>query len=417
MISAKIITIGDEILIGQIIDTNSTFISKQLISIGVEVREILTIIDNKEDILNAFTDSVNKFDVIITTGGLGPTNDDITKEVFCEFFNDKLVHNLDLLVHIETLFKNFVDNPINELNRAQAFVPSKANLIENKFGTAAGMILKKNNSFFISLPGVPYEMKSMIKNSVIPFIKKEFNCPVIIKKTLLTYGVGESTIAKKLKDFEQNLPQNFKLAYLPNLGRVRLRLICKGSDRKHLENEMDFYISQLFEILGKIVIGFESINSIESEIGKILKKSGKTLSTAESFTGGLISSRISSVPGASTYFKGSIVAYDTIIKKEMLNVDEKEILDYSVVSSQVANSMALNAKKILKSDFAISTTGNAGPEKGDSDKDIGLIYISIATLNEVKSFEFNFGKNREKNIKKSVNKALELLFSELSSER
>lgn len=263
MISAKIITIGDEILIGQIIDTNSTFISKQLISIGVEVREILTISDNKEDILNAFTDSVNKFDVIITTGGLGPTNDDITKEVFCEFFNDKLVHNSDLLVHIETLFKNFVDNPINELNRAQAFVPSKANLIENKFGTAAGMILKKNNSFFISLPGVPYEMKSMIKNSVIPFIKKEFNCPVIIKETLLTYGVGESTIAKKLKEFEQNLPQNFKLAYLPNLGRVRLRLICKGSDRKHLENEMDFYISQLFEILGKIVIGFESINSIE----------------------------------------------------------------------------------------------------------------------------------------------------------
>ena len=417
MISAKIITIGDEILIGQIIDTNSTFISKQLISIGVEVREILTISDNKEDILNAFTDSVNKFDVIITTGGLGPTNDDITKEVFCEFFNDKLVHNSDLLVHIETLFKNFVDNPINELNRAQAFVPSKANLIENKFGTAAGMIFKKNNSFFISLPGVPYEMKSMIKNSVIPFIKKEFNCPVIIKETLLTYGVGESTIAKKLKDFEENLPQNFKLAYLPNLGRVRLRLICKGSDRKHLENEMDFYISQLFEILGKIVIGFESINSIESEIGKILKKNGKTLSTAESFTGGLISSRISSIPGASTYFKGSIVAYDTKIKKEILNVAEKEILDYSVVSSQVANSMALNAKKILKSDFAIATTGNAGPEKGDSDKDIGLIYISIATLNEVKSFEFNFGKNREKNINKSVNKALELLFSELSSER
>ena len=166
MISAKIITIGDEILIGQIIDTNSTFISKQLISIGVEVREILTISDNKEDILNAFTDSVNKFDVIITTGGLGPTNDDITKEVFCEFFNDKLVHNSDLLVHIETLFKNFVDNPINELNRAQAFVPSKANLIENKFGTAAGMILKKNNSFFISLPGVPYEMKSMIKTTM-----------------------------------------------------------------------------------------------------------------------------------------------------------------------------------------------------------------------------------------------------------
>ena len=413
MISAKIITIGDEILIGQIVDTNSTFISKQLINIGVEVNEILSISDEKSSILNALDNSLNKFDIVITTGGLGPTNDDITKEVFCEFFNDKLVHNENLLIHIENLFKKFVNNPINNLNRAQALVPSKAKLIENKFGTAAGMAMIKGNTLFISLPGVPYEMKSMITSSVLPLLSKKFECPVILKKTLMTYGVGESTIANQLKDFEQKLAKNFKLAYLPNLGRVRLRISCKGNDKKKLEDQLDFYISELYNILGKIIIGFESVNSIELEIGKILVKSNKTLSTAESFTGGLISSRISSVPGASEYFKGSVVAYDTNVKKDLLKLDEGIINDFSVVSSQVANEMANNVKKLLDSDYSISTTGNAGPTKGDSKKDIGLIYISIATPFETKSYKFNFGNNREKNIKKSVNKALELLFNEL----
>ena len=413
MISTKIITIGDEILIGQIVDTNSTFISKQLINIGIEVNEILSISDEKSSIFNALDNSLNKFDIVITTGGLGPTNDDITKEVFCEFFNDKLVHNENLLIHIENLFKKFVNNPINNLNRAQALVPSKAKLIENKFGTAAGMAMIKDNTLFISLPGVPYEMKSMITSSVLPLLSKKFECPVILKKTLMTYGVGESTIANQLKDFEQKLDKNFKLAYLPNLGRVRLRISCKGNDKKKLEDQLDLYISELYNILGKIIIGFESVNSIELEIGKILAKSNKTLSTAESFTGGLISSRISSVPGASEYFKGSVVAYDTNVKKDLLKLDEGIINDFSVVSSQVANEMANNVKKLLDSDYSISTTGNAGPTKGDSKKDIGLIYISIATPIETKSYKFNFGNNREKNIKKSVNKALELLFNEL----
>jgi len=413
MISAKIITIGDEILIGQIVDTNSTFISKQLINIGIEVNEILSISDEKSSIFNALDNSLNKFDIVITTGGLGPTNDDITKEVFCQFFNDKLVHNENLLIHIENLFKKFVNNPINNLNRAQALVPSKAKLIENKFGTAAGMAMIKGNTLFISLPGVPYEMKSMITSSVLPLLSKKFECPVILKKTLMTYGVGESTIANQLKDFEQKLDKNFKLAYLPNLGRVRLRISCKGNDKKKLEDQLDLYISELYNILGKIIIGFESVNSIELEIGKILVKSNKTLSTAESFTGGLISSRISSVPGASEYFKGSVVAYDTNVKKDLLKLDEGIINDFSVVSSQVANEMANNVKKLLDSDYSISTTGNAGPTKGDSKKDIGLIYISIATPFETKSYKFNFGNNREKNIKKSVNKALELLFNEL----
>ena len=237
------------------------------------------------------------------------------------------------------------------------------------------------------------------------------------KKTLITYGVGESTIAKQLEDFEDTLAKNYKLAYLPNLGRVRLRISCKGDNRKKLEDQLDVYISELYNILGKIIIGFESVNSIESEIGKFLTKSNKTLSTAESFTGGLISSRISSVPGASMYFKGSVVAYNTSVKKNLLELDEKMINNYSVVSPQAANEMACNVKKLLHSDYAISTTGNAGPSKGDSNKDIGLIYISIATPNEIKSYQFNFGDNREKTIKKSVNKALELLFNELLNEQ
>ena len=410
---AHIITVGDEILIGQIIDTNSTFISKELIKIGIEVTKIVSIGDSKEEILSSLKQAQDIFDIVIITGGLGPTNDDITKDAFCDFFDDKLVHNPEILNHIEKLFEKFVDNPINELNRAQAFLPSKAKLIPNLFGTAAGMSIMDKNTLFISLPGVPFEMKSMITDFIIPQIKKDYKCPIIINKTLITYGKGESFIADKLKDFESNIPVNFKLAYLPNLGRVRLRLSAKGNEKSNLEEKMDSLILELYKILGKIIIGYETLNPIEKEIGKKLVKSNKTLSIAESLTGGLLSSRFTSLSGASNYFKGSVVAYSSSAKENILGVDPKTIEKYSVVSSYVANEMAIETKKILDSDYAISTTGNAGPSKGDSNEPIGKIFISIATPKDVKSFEFNFGKNREKNIHKTVNKALELLFSEL----
>jgi nicotinamide-nucleotide amidase len=276
----KIITIGDEILIGQIIDTNSAFISKELINIGVEVTEILTIGDSKIDITNSLKNSQNKFDIVILTGGLGPTNDDITKDSFCDYFKDKLVLNKEVLNHIENLFKNFKDNPITDLNRAQAYLPSRAKLIPNDFGTAAGMMVQNLNTLYVSLPGVPFEMKSMISSYLIPEIKKEFKCPVILNKTLLTYGLGESTIANKLIEFESSLPSNFKLAYLPNLGRVRLRLSSKGDDKKSLEKIMDCLIVELYRVLGKTIIGFEFSNSIEKEIGKKLIQFNKTISTA-----------------------------------------------------------------------------------------------------------------------------------------
>lgn len=410
---AHIITIGDEILIGQIIDTNSAFIAKELIKIGIEVTKIVSIGDTKEEILSSLKDAQNTYDIVIITGGLGPTNDDITKDAFCDFFDDELIHNPAILNHIEKLFEKFIDNPINELNRAQAFLPSKAKLIPNLYGTAAGMSIKEKDTLFISLPGVPFEMKSMITDFIIPEIKKDYKCPVIINKTLITYGKGESYIAKKLKDFESSIPSNFKLAYLPNLGRVRLRLSAKGDKKSVLEEKMDDLISQLYKILGSIIIGYETLNPIENEIGKKLIKANQTLGLAESITGGLLSSRFTSFSGSSNYFKGSIVAYSSSIKENILGVKLGTIKKHSVVSSNVANEMAIEAKKILGSDYAISTTGNAGPTKGDSNQSIGKIFISIATPNNVKSFEFNFGKNREKNIHKTVNKALELLFSEL----
>ncbi|MAV80939.1 MAG: damage-inducible protein CinA [Flavobacteriales bacterium] len=412
---AKIVTIGDEILIGQIIDTNSVFISKQLIRIGFEVKKIVSIGDTKEEILKTLEDSLGVYDLVILTGGLGPTNDDITKEAFCKFFNDKLVHNQEILNHIENLFKKFTDNPINELNRAQAFLPSKTNLIPNIFGTAAGMSLKKGDTLYISLPGVPFEMKPMLENYIIPNLKKDFKCPYIVNRTLLTYGKGESYIAKKLVDFESHLPSNFKLAYLPNYGRVRLRLSAKSEDKHELESEMDSLVSKLYSIIGDIIVGYETLNPIELEIAKKLIKSNYTLSVAESLTGGLLSSRLTSFPGASNFFKGSVTAYDTNVKINTLGVNKKTIKNHSVVSKEVADEMASNIKNILNSDFSISTTGNAGPTKGDSDCEVGKIFISIATLSDIKSFEFNFGNNREKNINKTVNKALELLFQEINS--
>ena len=275
-------------------------------------------------------------------------------------------------------------------------MPSKAKLIPNLYGTAAGMSIKEKDTLFISLPGVPFEMKSMITDFIIPEIKKDYKCPVIINKTLITYGKGESYIAKKLKDFESSIPSNFKLAYLPNLGRVRLRLSAKGDKKSVLEEKMDDLISQLYKILGSIIIGYETLNPIENEIGKKLIKANQTLGLAESITGGLLSSRFTSFSGSSNYFKGSIVAYSSSIKENILGVKLGTIKKHSVVSSNVANEMAIEAKKILGSDYAISTTGNAGPTKGDSNQSIGKIFISIATPNNVKSFEFNFGKNREK---------------------
>jgi len=406
---AEIITIGDEILIGQIIDTNSAYISKELNKIGVSVHQITSIEDERGHILQTLKEASQRADIIIITGGLGPTKDDITKKCLCEFFKDEMVRDEKVLKHIEYLFDKYIDTPISDLNRDQALLPSKATVLHNEYGTAAGMWFKENEKVFISMPGVPYEMKGLMEREVIPRLMKGFSRPVILHKTIITLGMGESAIAEKIETWEDNLPQEIKLAYLPNLGRVRLRLSARGDNEEFLKNLIDQQIAALHEFIGDIIYGYEDEDPVEVIIGKMLAQQNWTLSTAESCTGGRLASKFTKAPGSSVAFKGSMVCYSTESKTNLLDVSPEIIEKYSVVSAEVAKAMAEGAKKKFQTEFAISTTGNAGPTKGDSDAEVGTVYIGIASPNGVTAHEFSFGNHREKVIGKSVNKALELL--------
>lgn len=410
---ATIITIGDEILIGQIVDTNSGFIAKSLDRIGVEVAEMISISDDKKHILDTFANLQNKVDVVIVTGGLGPTKDDVTKKTFCEYFDDQLVVNPEVLAHVTQLIEGYFKRPITQMNKDQALVPSTCTILHNQVGTAPGMWMKKENTVFISLPGVPYEMKYLVEEEIIPKIVREYKRPYIIHKTILTYGQGESLVAERIENWENNLPDFIKLAYLPNPGRVRLRLTARGTDKEMLELAIEENVKSLDAIIHDIIVGFDDDETIEVVVGKMLAKQNKTISTAESFTGGKIASVLSAVPGASSYFAGSIVSYATETKVNVLGVSKELIDQYSVVSAQVASAMALNVKKMLKTDYVIATTGNAGPTKGDSDAEIGTVFIALATPNDIIVEEFNFGQPREKVIDRAVIKSLEILQKEI----
>lgn len=410
---AVIVTIGDEILIGQIVDTNSIFIAKELDRIGVETYEMISISDSKQHILSTFAQLQNKVDVVIITGGLGPTKDDVTKKTFCEYFDDELVIDPEVLAHVTELIEGFYKRPISQLNKDQALVPSKCTVLPNKVGTAPGMWMKKEDTVFISLPGVPYEMKYLVENEIIPKIVKEYKRPYIVHKTILTYGQGESLVAERIENWENNLPDFIKLAYLPNPGRVRLRLTARGTNKEELETAIEENVQLLDAIIHDIIVGYEENETIESVVGKLLAKQNKTLSTAESFTGGKIASLISAVPGASRYFKGSVVSYATEAKVNVLGVSQDLVDEFSVVSAHVASAMALNVKGILKTDYAIATTGNAGPSKGDSDAEIGTVFIALATPEGVTVEEFNFGQPREKVIDRATIKSLEILQKEI----
>src|SRR5690606_1519048 len=320
---AEIITLGDETLIGQVIETNSAFIAKQLNKIGISVYQISSVQDEKQHIINALKEAENRVDLIIITGGLGPTKDDITKHTICEYFEDKLVQNDEVLAHVENLFATYINTPISNLNRKQALVPSKAQILMNRFGTAPGMWLEKNKTIFISLPGVPYEMWALIENEVLLRLQQKFNSTFIIHKTIMTYGLGESAIADKIETWEDNLPKHIRLAYLPNLGKVRLRLTGKGDNKETLEKDINEQIVKLQAIIGDIIYGTEeNDDTIEVTIGRLLIKKGFSLSTAESFTGGKIAKIITSIPGSSQYYKGSIISYATNAKIDVLGVSE-----------------------------------------------------------------------------------------------
>jgi nicotinamide-nucleotide amidase len=413
--NAEIITIGDEILIGQIVDTNSAFIGKELNKIGVSVYQITSIQDEKSHILQALKDAESRVDIVIITGGLGPTKDDITKHTLCEYFDDSLVQNEMVLDHVKELFKKYIStSPLLQVNIDQALVPSKATILHNANGTAPGMWMTKNNTVFVSLPGVPFEMKYLITNEVVPKIQKEFNRPFILHKTIITYGIGESALADRISEWEEGLPSSIKLAYLPSLGMVRLRLSAKGAVQKEVEAVMASETKKLYLLIDDVIYGEEDDETIEAVIAKLLTSKKMTLSLAESFTGGTISEHLTAIPGASAYFKGCLVSYATEVKINVLNVPKEVVKMHSVVSAQVAEAMAINVRKLLKSDFSIATTGNAGPTKGDSNEEVGSVFIAVATPKGVYSEKFMMGSQRERVVQKSVNKAFEMLQKEIS---
>lgn len=410
---AEIITIGDEILIGQIIDTNSQWIGKELNKIGVSVYQITSIQDDKQHILNAFKEAQERVDIVIITGGLGPTKDDITKKTIAQFFkDDKIVEYQEVIDHIKGLFAK-MNHPFREIQRTQAQLPSKATLLKNQFGTAPGMWFFENNTVFVSLPGVPYEMKGLITNEVLPRIQQQFKLPFIIHKTIMTYGQGESTIAEIIEDFENNLPSHIKLAYLPSYGRVRLRLSGKSNNKQQLEEELNAEVAKVYKLIPDIITGLDDDASLEKRIGALLKEKKQTISTAESLTGGKIAATLVSVPGSSSYYKGSIVAYNAEIKINLLKVNKETLKEHTVVSKQVALEMAKGAKAKLNTNYAIAVTGNAGPTTDDNDKSLGTVFIALVGDNKEVVEEFNFGQPREKVINRTVSKALEILQKEI----
>jgi nicotinamide-nucleotide amidase len=410
---AAIITIGDEILIGQIVDTNSGYIAKALDRIGIEIKEMLSISDDKQAILDAFLYLQNNVDIVVITGGLGPTKDDITKKTICDYFDDELVRDSAVEAHVIALIEKALQRKASQMNIDQALVPSKCTVLHNEVGTAPGMWIKKEQTLFVSLPGVPYEMKYLVDYQLVPKLVKEYERPFIIHKTVLTYGQGESLVAERIEDWENDLPSFIKLAYLPAPGRVRLRLTAKGKDKQVLETELENRLATLSTLIGDIIVGFDEEETLEFVVGKQLTLKNKTLATAESCTGGKIAQLIAGVPGASNYFKGSVVAYATEMKTKLLEVSLSTIEVHSVVSAEVAKEMAINCQKIFETDYAIATTGNAGPSKGDSDASVGSVFIALATPNGVIVEGFNFGQPREKVIDRAVTKSLEMLQKEI----
>jgi nicotinamide-nucleotide amidase len=415
-VNASIITIGDELLIGQTIDTNSAFIAQELNKIGVWVRRRIAVGDIYEEIWNTLDEEIRDSDIVIITGGLGPTADDITKPLLCKYFGGKLVKNEEVLKHIHYLFEKVYRRPgiLLERNIKQAEVPDNCIVLNNDRGTAPGMWFypenegKKGDKVVVSLPGVPFEMKGLMETKVIPRISEEFLTPVILHQTLLTVGLGESVLAEKIKDWEVALPSHIKLAYLPHFGMVRLRLTSTGSDRNRLEEE----IEKLFEELKSEVKDWLVIDedlTLQQVVAKLLKERKQTIGTAESCTGGYIAHLLSRDPGSSSNFKGSVVSYDNKVKVDLLGVKQETLDKQGAVSRETVLQMASGALKQLKSDFVIATSGILGPDGGSEKKPVGLVWIAAGTKENIVAKEFNFRFDRARNMEQTAIAALEMV--------
>ncbi len=409
---AEIITIGDEILIGQITDTNSQWIAQRLNEIGISVYQITSVQDDREHILKALSEAESNAELILLTGGLGPTKDDITKHTLAEYFDDELVFHQEIEAHIKELFAR-IKYRFTEMDIQQAMLPSKSKVLKNFQGTASGMWFEKGKNIFVSMPGVPNEMKALMENSVLPVLRDSFHLPYILHRTLHTYGLGESRVAERLEKWESALPACIRLAYLPSYGKVRLRLTAKGDDREALEKALAQEIQKAETLLEDILVGMGEEEDLEMTIQNLFRLHGKTLSLAESCTGGTIASRLTAVAGASNFLKGGLVAYTRQIKEEVLGVPRATIEAHSVVSEEVAGAMAVRCREIFGTDYAVSTTGNAGPTTDVTDKSLGIVCIGIASARGVSTWELFLGQPRSKVIEKASVKALEMLRKEI----
>jgi nicotinamide-nucleotide amidase len=404
---AEIITIGDEILIGQIVDTNSAWMGQQLNLHGIEVYQVTSVHDDHEHIIKAFQEAENRANLVLITGGLGPTKDDITKKCLCDYFQTELVFYPEVFEHVRAMLssRNVV---VNQLNRDQALLPASCTVLHNSAGTASGMWFEKNNTIFISMPGVPFEMEAIMTEEVFPRLVQMGITQSIVHKTVLTIGLPESMLAERIEHWESALPDFIKLAYLPSPMMVRLRLSGYGNDEAILKAEISKQVNELLTIIPENIFGFDDDN-LAMVIGRMLVESSQTLAVAESCTGGNIAHFITSNPGSSAYFKGGIVAYSNEIKNKMLVVPTELILKFGAVSQEVAEAMALGCRKEFQTDYSVATTGIAGPDGGTEEKPVGTVWIAVAGPSGVRSKMYLFKHNRERNIIRTSQTALNLL--------
>lgn len=409
-VNASIITIGDELLIGQTIDTNSAFIAQELNKIGVWVRRRVAVGDVYDDIWQALDEESQQSDIIIITGGLGPTADDITKPLLCKYFGGKLVVNEKVLAHVKYLFEVVFRRPapILDRNLKQAEVPDVCTVLHNARGTAPGMLFKKDGKSYISLPGVPHEMRGLIKAEVIPYLLSSFNMPAIVHQTAFTFGQGESQLAELLKDFEPSLPPHIKLAYLPNYGMVKLRLTSHGDNKEEVEKELAPYFEKLQELVKDFLVSNKD-EGLEIVVGKLLQARGKTMATVESCTGGYIAHLITSNPGSSAYYKGSVISYANEVKENVLGVNHDTLLSMGAVSEDTVKQMIAGAIKELNTDFAIATSGIMGPGGGTEEKPVGTVWIAAGNKEKTETMQLNLRFDRQRNIIVTANQALNFL--------
>ncbi|MES2690654.1 MAG: competence/damage-inducible protein A [Bacteroidota bacterium] len=405
--NAEIITIGDEILIGQIIDTNSSWLGSELSKVGIQVVHRTSVSDQKAAIVNALNDAKKRAGVIIMTGGLGPTKDDITKLTLSEYFNSPLIINNEVLEWVRGIFKKR-NLPMVDSNNAQAMVPANCEVLFNRSGTAPGMWFDQDGKIFISMPGVPFEMKVIFEEQCIPRLLKKFDLPVITHRTILTSNIGESFLAQKIEDLENSLAPHIKLAYLPGIGQVRLRFSGTHTHYETLQRELEKIIATLYDQVGEYIYGEED-DSLEKNVGVLLHGNNATLSTAESCTGGYIAHLITSVPGSSSYYKGSIVSYANEIKINELGVDPDTLKTLGAVSEDCVKQMAEGIRKKYNTTYSIATSGIAGPDGGSDEKPVGTVWVAISSPKQTLAKKFSMGDHRERTIQRTAIQALDML--------